>query len=523
MAIKILSILMVLIGATFLLLSFLPAKKIFANVTDRIRRKWFIVFYLIGFFVLGYLFFDIILIFSLPFPVEVVTGGVFLGGAFFVYIIINLSEITIGAQQQSERAIALARDDWENTFNTVTDMITVQDMDFNIVRANPVAKAILGLRLQAGIPLEKCFKAYHGAEKPPSMCQSCQVLETGTPSTFELFEPYLDRHLEIRAMPRVGSDGQMLGLIHVVRDITKRKRAEEALQENEAKLQAIFNTVGTGILIIDSDTQIIIEANQTAIEMTGLSQEQIIGQLCHSLVCPAQEGKCPVKDLGQRVDQSESKLIHVDGHQKDILKTVYPITIKGKDCYLESFVDITERKEAVRQLQESEQRYHELSIVDGLTQLYNSRHFYSQLKIEVDRAKRYEQPLTLFMLDIDRFKTFNDNYGHVEGDQVLCRLGQVMKRCLRETDFACRYGGEEFTIILPMTTGADSVVIAERIRTEFKKEVFSPVPGQNVHVTVSIGLVQYKPLEEIKAFVRRADQRMYQGKKDGRDRVCSEP
>jgi len=120
------------------------------------------------------------------------------------------------------------------------------------------------------------------------------------------------------------------------------------------------------------------------------------------------------------------------------------------------------------------------------------------------------------MLDIDNFKAFNDAYGHVEGDQVLFRLGQVVKRCLRETDFAYRYGGEEFTILLPMTTSADGAVTAERIRVEFKKETFSPAPGQDIHVTVGIGIAQYQPQEELKAFVHRVDQLMYQGKGAGR-------
>ncbi len=120
----------------------------------------------------------------------------------------------------------------------------------------------------------------------------------------------------------------------------------ETLRDSEIKLQTIFNTVGTGILIIDKDTQIIIEANQTAIKMTGQSRERIVGQICHSLVCPAQAGKCPVKDLGQSVDHSERKLLHADGHLIDIVKTVHPITIKGRDCYIESFIDISDLKRA---------------------------------------------------------------------------------------------------------------------------------------------------------------------------------
>ncbi|MFH1079824.1 MAG: diguanylate cyclase [Pseudomonadota bacterium] len=193
--------------------------------------------------------------------------------------------------------------------------------------------------------------------------------------------------------------------------------------------------------------------------------------------------------------------------------------IAGTIANAQLYADLVKTEQ---ELKKSEQRYRELSIIDDLTQLYNSRHFYFQLKIELDRANRYGQPLTLLLLDLDDFKAFNDAYGHVEGDQVLWRLGRVIKRCLRRTDSAYRYGGEEFTIIMPMTTSAEGAVTAERIRMEFKKETFSPVPGPDVHMTVSIGLAKYNSQEEMKAFVHRVDQLMYQGKKNGKDRVCSE-
>lgn len=173
-------------------------------------------------------------------------------------------------------------------------------------------------------------------------------------------------------------------------------------------------------------------------------------------------------------------------------------------------------------LRESEKRYRELSIVDDLTQLYNCRHFFDQLRMEIDRADRYEQPLTMLLLDLDNFKEFNDTYGHVEGNQVLLRLGQAVKRCLRQTDSAYRYGGEEFTILLPMTTSADSAVSAERIRSEFKEEIFYPTPDKEVHMTMSIGIAQHKPQESMETFIHRVDQIMYQAKKHGKDRVYSE-
>ncbi len=199
------------------------------------------------------------------------------------------------------------------------------------------------------------------------------------------------------------------------------------------------------------------------------------------------------------------------------------ISVPGLYVYQRHQRDFEHRaEEAAAALRESEKKYRELSIIDDLTQLYNSRQFYHDLQMELDRVNRYQQPLTLLLLDIDNFKAFNDAYGHVEGDQVLLRLGQVVKRCLRQTDSAYRYGGEEFTILLPMTTSQDAAVTAERIRTEIKKEHFHPGSGNDVHITVSIGLAQYRTGEEMKPFVHRVDQLMYQGKTTGKDKVCTE-
>jgi len=199
---------------------------------------------------------------------------------------------------------------------------------------------------------------------------------------------------------------------------------------------------------------------------------------------------------------------------------------KNRDRLQEKNIELMEKtallEEVEKTLRESENRYRELSIVDDLTQLYNSRHFYQQLKMEIDRLDRHEYPLTLLLIDLDDFKVFNDTYGHIEGDQVLLRFGQVIKRCLRKADSAYRYGGEEFTIILPMTTSEEGIVIAERIKEELKKENFSPVPDKHVHLTVSIGFAQYNKQEDVKVFVSRADHLMYQAKKNGKDRICPE-
>ncbi len=174
-------------------------------------------------------------------------------------------------------------------------------------------------------------------------------------------------------------------------------------------------------------------------------------------------------------------------------------------------------KERVRILS----RLEKLAITDGLTKLYNLRHFYTQLEIEIDRCNRYGHSLSLLLLDIDHFKIYNDTYGHLEGDQVLVRLGQIIQSCLRTMDSAYRYGGEEFTIILPETTGEEAQTVANRLKTAVELECFLPEPGKIFTITISIGVTEYFQKEPLAEFIQRADKAMYKSKYKGRNRITS--
>jgi len=135
-------------------------------------------------------------------------------------------------REKMDNQILQSKLDWEDTFETISDMITVHDMDFNIMHANRAAIKTLGLPfLDKKKP--KCYKFYHGKDHPPDNCLSCECLVSGKPSSFETFEPHLDKFLEVRAIPRFDGHKQIVGTIHIVRDITERKKVEEALQRAE--------------------------------------------------------------------------------------------------------------------------------------------------------------------------------------------------------------------------------------------------------------------------------------------------
>ncbi len=173
-------------------------------------------------------------------------------------------------------------------------------------------------------------------------------------------------------------------------------------------------------------------------------------------------------------------------------------------------------------LNESYKRLETLSVTDKLTDLYNRRYFDETLEKEVLRARRFKHDLSLMFIDIDKFKHFNDTYGHTEGDIVLQQLGQLIKNRIRnEIDTPCRYGGEEFTIILPDTANSSATAIADRLIRDFKSIKFHiPSKNETVQKTISIGIADVNLSNGAKALLDNADKAMYEAKKLGGNRVC---
>lgn len=176
-----------------------------------------------------------------------------------------------------------------------------------------------------------------------------------------------------------------------------------------------------------------------------------------------------------------------------------------------------------REREEFVERLKILSITDDLTQLYNSRHFHGQIVVEVERVNRYHHPLSLLLLDVDLFKSINDRFGHLNGDLVLAHIGSLLKLSLRAMDSAYRYGGEEFAVILPVTTGEEAIVVAERIRLKIEKCPVTLDDGRTVPVTLSVGIAEHVPGETAAHLIRRADEALYRSKDGGRNRTTFLP
>jgi diguanylate cyclase (GGDEF)-like protein/PAS domain S-box-containing protein len=442
--------------------------------------------------------------------------------------LISVTDIT--ERKRAEEALKNSEEKYRNILENIEESYYEVDLTGNFTFFNDSMYKTMGYTREELMGMNN--RGYTNKENAEKLFQAFnEVYRTGKQGRVVDYEIIrkdgANRYVGTSISLHKDSSGKPIGFSGIIRDMTERKRAEEALRQSEEKYRTLVENASDMVFRLDNTGHITF-VNPAALRIMGYEEKEIIGRHYPTFIRSDMQEEA-MKFFGRQFVKgipntySEYPVIVKDGREICLGQNTQLIFQDSKVVAFQAVArDITERKRIGEALQDSENRYRELSIVDDLTQLYNSRHFYFQLKIELERSNRYEHPLTLLMLDLDDFKAFNDTYGHIEGDRVLRRLGQVVKRCLRETDLAYRYGGEEFTILLPMTTSADGAVTAERIRAEIKKEIFSPAPGQDVHLTVSIGLAQYKPKEDMKAFVHRVDQWMYQGKKNGKDRVCSE-
>ena len=178
-------------------------------------------------------------------------------------------------------------------------------------------------------------------------------------------------------------------------------------------------------------------------------------------------------------------------------------------------------KQANRELQRANERWKRLAVSDGLTGLYNHRYFQERWRREVQRARRYNETLSLMVIDVDRFKNFNDTMGHPQGDVLLKEMATLLTRSVREVDLVARYGGEEFVIVLPNTPRDDAAVLAQRVRSLVAQHPFKHRDVQPTgRLTISVGVSAFPDDgADASEVIIAADKALYRAKDGGRDRV----
>lgn len=182
---------------------------------------------------------------------------------------------------------------------------------------------------------------------------------------------------------------------------------------------------------------------------------------------------------------------------------------------------VMQRKKLESDVRASFEEMEKLAIKDGLTGLFNQRHLLETLESEYKKAKRHSQPLSCIMIDLDYFKSVNDNYGHQFGDFVLAEAAQILKKLVRDTDFVARYGGEEFFIVLPNTDTQGAFILAERIREVFANNLFARNKNsETVTISAGISFTFDQNVASVSDLISNADKALYCAKRRGRNNVC---
>ncbi|HQS44535.1 MAG: hypothetical protein B7Y16_06290, partial [Methylotenera sp. 24-45-7] len=310
------------------------------------------------------------------------------------------------------------------------------------------------------------------------------------------------------------------GLCGISSDITTVKDQEAALQESEKRFHSTFVSAPIGMAIVSLDGHFT-QVNEALANILGYTIKQLQKKTFYQITHP-DDLQSDILQFEQLRDaliknyQMEKRYIHKKGNLIWVLLSISVVRdAANKALYFISQVqDITERKFLMDKLSLQAR-------LDYLTNLSNRRHFMEQADAELQRARRYQNPLALLMIDIDHFKTINDNYGHKTGDLVLQKLSAMLIDSLRQVDIVGRIGGEEFAILLPESKLENAVEVAERLRVQVANTKLALESGQLVRFTVSIGVALLdKPDINLDTLFSSADEALYQAKNTGRNRVC---
>ena len=309
-------------------------------------------------------------------------------------------------------------------------------------------------------------------------------------------------------------DGRELGTVGFFHNLSGRRRLEAKLRESEKQFRSIFKNASDAIITCNEAGEIIL-SNHAVEKLFGRLREELKGENLYKLISPIGNTVMELDVTGKlrylAGRSIEWEATHKSGKNMTIEVSVSEINLGEKINYTLIMRDVTPQK-----VQEEKLRV--LSITDEMTGLYNRRHFYSLAEKIMALSARNGKPFSILMFDIDDFKSYNDTYGHLEGDRVIIKVAEIMEKGLRSMDSSFRFGGEEFLVLLPDTDEEGALIVAERIRKRFNQVSFTP-QGVPLKMSLSIGVARYKEGFSLENTLRCSDLAMYQAKKNGKNRT----
>ncbi|BAL22754.1 sensor domain-containing diguanylate cyclase [Azoarcus sp. KH32C] len=322
------------------------------------------------------------------------------------------------------------------------------------------------------------------------------------------------------ASPVLAGDGATTRVIATLIEITERKQLEHQLEIVRQRFEAVVESAYDGVITVD-EKQTIKLMNEAARYIFGVTGEEVVGtQLTRFMPMRFREQHgdhlASFRDSPVNARPMESRAtvrgLRADGTEFPIEVAISKIRV-GNEMEMTAVVrDISERARLIEELSRA-------ATYDALTGIHNRRFADATLKTEIGRCLRFGHPMSVVLFDLDGFKPINDNYGHACGDRVLQAVADKVRSSVREIDIFCRWGGEEFLVILPGTDKTSAAVWAERARALIAAE---PVTGcaEPIPVTASFGVAQFDPdTPSPHVLVERADDALYHAKQNGRNLV----
>jgi diguanylate cyclase (GGDEF)-like protein/PAS domain S-box-containing protein len=323
-----------------------------------------------------------------------------------------------------------------------------------------------------------------------------------------------------------GMDKARIGIRHTMKTQARNVEMEDMQQikTSELRYRRLFEAAQDGILILNAQTGAITDVNPFLIKMLGYSRPEFVGKKLWQMGAfqdvEASQEAFEALQKNEYIRYEDLPLRAKNGRLVDVEFVSNVYLVGGEKVIQCNIRDITERKQAQDALLKSQTLLREQSVRDYLTGLFNRRYMEETLERELLRATRKKLSLGMIMLDVDDFKQFNDTYGHAAGDEILHELGSLLLRQVRGEDIACRYGGDEFILIMPDATREVTRERAELV-CESAGMIHSQFEGQALDaVTLSLGVAVFPEHGSSSTGILRAvDAALYRAKQTGRARV----